>query len=66
MVRRLHPAPKKQFFCCLQGSVEVATTDGEKRTFKSGELLLDDIKGKGHTNRVLGKEDFLVAVVQLA
>jgi quercetin dioxygenase-like cupin family protein len=62
-----HPAPKKQFFCCLQGAVELTAGDGEKRVFRSGDVfLLEDTQGKGHTTRVIGKEDFVAAIIQLA
>jgi quercetin dioxygenase-like cupin family protein len=62
-----HPAPKKQFFCCLQGTVELTAGDGEKRVFQPGDVfLLEDTQGKGHTTRVIGKEDFVAAIIQLA
>ncbi len=62
-----HPAPKKQFFCCLQGTVELIAGDGEKRTFGQGDVfLLEDTAGKGHTTRVISKEDFVAAIIQLA
>ncbi|MCW4000148.1 MAG: hypothetical protein NWE93_07900 [Candidatus Bathyarchaeota archaeon] len=62
-----HPAPKKQFFCCLKGEVEIIVGDGETRRFRSGEVfLLEDTSGRGHTTRVVSKEDFVAAVVQLA
>jgi quercetin dioxygenase-like cupin family protein len=62
-----HPAPKKQFFCCLQGAIEIVAGDGEKRVFKTGDVfLLEDTKGKGHTTRVVGQEDFVAAIIQLA
>lgn len=62
-----HPAPKRQFFCCLTGEAELTTTDGEKRIFRSGDVfLLEDISGKGHQTKVVGKIDFVAAIVQLA
>ncbi|XHH09096.1 MAG: hypothetical protein ACFCUE_00305 [Candidatus Bathyarchaeia archaeon] len=62
-----HPAPKKQYFCCLKGSIEIEAGDGEKRTFNSGDVfLLEDTIGKGHTTRVMGDEDFVAAIIQLA
>lgn len=61
-----HPAPKRQFFCCLIGEAELTTTDGEKRVFRSGDIfLLEDITGKGHQTKVNGKIDFVAAIVQL-
>lgn len=62
-----HPAPKRQFFCCLSGEFEIETSDGETRTFRQGDVfLLEDTKGKGHKSKVTGKEDFVAAIVQLA
>ena len=62
-----HPAPKRQFFCCLSGEVELTASDDETRTFRSGDIfLLEDIAGNGHKTKVIGKEDFVAAVVQLA
>lgn len=62
-----HPAPKKQYFCCLKGAIEITVGDGEKRTFKSGDVfLLEDTLGKGHTTRVVGEEDFVAAIIQTA
>ena len=34
-----HPAPKKQFFCCLSGEVEIIVGDGEMRRFKKGNVF---------------------------
>jgi quercetin dioxygenase-like cupin family protein len=62
-----HPAPKKQYFCCLSGEAELIAGDGEKRRFRSGDVfLLEDTVGQGHTTRVIGDEVFVAAVVQLA
>jgi quercetin dioxygenase-like cupin family protein len=62
-----HPAPKRQYFCCLAGEFEFTTTDDETRKFRTGDVfLLEDTTGKGHKSRVTSKEDFVAAVVQLA
>jgi quercetin dioxygenase-like cupin family protein len=62
-----HPAPKKQFFCCLSGEVELMAGDGEKRRFCHGDVfLLEDTSGQGHTTRVIGDIAFVAAVIQLA
>ena len=61
-----HPAPKRQFFCCLKGQLEITAGDGEVRRFSSGDVfLLEDIRGRGHVTRVIGKGEFVAAVVQL-
>ena len=62
-----HPAPKRQFFCCLKGQLEITSGDGEVRRFNSGDVfLLEDIQGRGHVTRVIGEAEFVAAVVQLA
>lgn len=61
-----HPAPKKQFFCCLKGQLEITAGDGEVRRFSQGDVfLLEDISGRGHQTRVIGKSEFTAAVIQL-
>lgn len=61
-----HPAPRRQYFCCLCGQFELTASDGETRTFRKGEVfLLEDTWGRGHVSRVTGKEVFVAAVVQL-
>ncbi len=62
-----HPAPKRQFFCCISGEFELTTTDGQIRNIRSGDvLLLEDTTGKGHKSRCVSKEDFMAAVIQVA
>ena len=47
-----HVAPRRQFIVLLDGVIEIETSDGARRTFKGGEiLLLDDTTGKGHRTR---------------
>ena len=48
-----HPAPGKQYIVMLEGMLEVEVSDGEKRIFPPGDILLvEDIDGKGHKSRV--------------
>jgi hypothetical protein len=62
-----HPAPMRQFFCCLAGEFELTASDGETRVYGAGEVfLLEDTTGKGHKSRVTSEEDFVAAIVQLA
>ena len=47
-----HPAPRKQYIVMLEGLLEVEVSDGEKRLFPPGDILLvEDIDGKGHKSR---------------
>ena len=50
-----HPCPTRQFLALMSGAVEMETTDGTKRRFKPGDLvLLEDTTGKGHVTRNIG------------
>ena len=62
-----HNAPRAWFLIVLQGASEVTASDGEVRRFGPGSLvLLDDISGKGHRTRALGKVDHIAAVIPIA
>ena len=62
-----HPAPAYQYVCILAGQVELTVGDGDARQFAAGEVLhLQDISGKGHSTKVIGDDDLLIAVVQQA
>jgi hypothetical protein len=52
-----HTAPRKQAIIILNGEVDLAVSDGSKRRFGPGHvLMLEDTSGKGHTtNSVDGK-----------
>jgi len=61
-----HPTPRRQIFFQLSGEIEVEVSDGDVRRFGPGSvILLEDTWGKGHTTRVVGTADVLLAVVQL-
>ena len=52
---RPHPAPRRQWVVMLRGGIEVETTDGERRQFWPGDLLLAaDTSGRGHITRAVG------------
>lgn len=49
-----HNAPQRQYIILLDGEVEIETSLGEKRSFKTGEILLvEDTTGKGHKTKNL-------------
>jgi len=49
-----HPAPTRQYILLLDGAIEIEVSDGEKRRFRGGDILLvEDVKGKGHRTRHL-------------
>lgn len=62
-----HPAPRRQFLVTLSGSWEIEASNGVKRIFKMGDVMLaDDTTGEGHTSRVLGSEPHIFMTVPLA
>jgi hypothetical protein len=62
-----HPAPRRQYLVTLSGSWEIEASNGAKRTFKPGDVMLaDDTSGEGHTSRVIGNEPHIFMTVPLA
>ena len=54
LVFDMHTAPQPQYIIYLEGEVEVETSSGDKRIFKSGDVLLaTDTTGEGHISRML-------------
>jgi quercetin dioxygenase-like cupin family protein len=50
-----HPASRRQLLVVLSGTLEIETSDGEKRRCSSGEVLLaDDVGSRGHRSRTIG------------
>jgi len=50
-----HNAPRRQFVVNLTGEVEITVSDGEKRHFGPGSILLaEDVTGTGHISRGVG------------
>jgi hypothetical protein len=50
-----HPAPRRQYVVTLSGSWEIECSDGAKRLFKPGDVMLaEDLTGKGHVSRDVG------------
>lgn len=63
-IGELHPAPTRQFLCCMAGSVEAETTDGTIiRLGPGGLVLLEDTRGRGHVTRNTGDSDAVFFVV---
>jgi len=62
-----HNAPRRQFVVNLSGEVEITVSDGEKRRFGSGSILLaEDVTGKGHISRGVGNAERVTMFVPLA
>lgn len=61
-----HPAPGRQFFAVLAGGLCITTSDGESRTFTSGDVVLaEDTTGKGHRTVSTGLDSALMAISEL-
>jgi len=51
----------------LSGSWEIEASQGVKRSFKTGDVMLaDDTTGEGHISRVIGSEPHIFMTVPLA
>jgi hypothetical protein len=54
-----HPAPREQWVVMLRGTIEVEVTDGTKRRFGPGDLVLaTDVTGAGHVTVGVGDPPF--------
>lgn len=52
-----HNAPCRQLVLMLEGGVEIEASDGEKRIFDSGDILLaEDISGRGHISKAVNQQ----------
>ena len=52
-----HCAPQRQYIVLLDGEIEIETSDGEKRRFGGGDILLvEDISGRGHRTRTANNQ----------
>lgn len=49
-----HNAPRRQFIIMLDGKVEIQISDGAKRLFDTGDVLLvEDTTGQGHISKAI-------------
>lgn len=62
-----HTSSGRNFFVVISGEWELEASDGAKRTLRANDVVLvEDTVGKGHNSRVLGGEDSLALLVELA
>jgi hypothetical protein len=53
-----HVAPRRQFVVLLDGAIEIEVSDGSRRTFRGGQVLLvEDTTGRGHRTRNLEQRE---------
>ena len=49
-----HHAPRRQYIALLDGEIEIEVSDGQRRRFRGGDVLLvEDTDGKGHKTRTV-------------
>jgi hypothetical protein len=54
-----HPAPREQWVVMLRGTIEVEVSEGARRRFGPGDLLLAaDVAGAGHVTVGVGAPPF--------
>jgi hypothetical protein len=60
-----HNAPCRQYIITLDGAAEIETSDGERRVFGRGAVVLaEDTQGRGHRTRAVdGKPRTTIFVV---
>lgn len=61
-----HPAPRRMVCVMVSGVLEAGFPDGTVQRFGAGDVrLMEDTQGTGHTTRVIGDQDVVIAVVAL-
>ena len=62
-----HTADRQRYMVAISGRAELEIADGQKVFIEPGRICLDeDLTGKGHTFRVLGREDWVALFVDVA
>jgi len=62
-----HPAPRRAIFVTVRGEYEVTSTDGARRRFPAGSvLLIEDTTGDGHSTTITSDEDCIIFALGLA
>lgn len=62
-----HPGPRRQLIITLSGQGEMEVAGGRKIALVPGRIeLIEDLTGKGHITRVVGKEDRVSIAIPLA
>ena len=62
-----HPASHRQYLIVLSGRGEIEISNGQKIPLEPGRILLaEDVTGKGHITRTVGREDCITLLVQFA
>lgn len=60
-----HTAPQPQYIVYLEGEVEIEASNGEKKSFKAGDILFaTDLDGEGHITKTLSKGRAVIITTQ--
>jgi len=58
--------PEPRFVSVLSGSMELTVSNGEKRYFSRGDMvMLQDTTGQGHTTKVIGFEPCVSLIIAM-
>lgn len=61
-----HNADVRRYVITISGRAEIEVTGGQKFVSQPGDVALaEDLTGKGHTSRVLGKTEWVAMFVDL-
>jgi hypothetical protein len=61
-----HTAPARQFIVLLDGAIELEVSDGTRRVFRGGDvLLMEDVSGRGHRTRHVERSERRSIFVEL-
>jgi hypothetical protein len=59
----LHPSPRRQLLCTVEGEYEITASDGEVRCFPAGSVLLvEDTSGRGHHASITNRGALILTV----
>jgi len=62
-----HTTPEPAYFITLSGQGEVAVGSGETRRLGPGDMTLcEDVKGQGHSMRIIGDKPRIYVRIKLA
>ena len=61
-----HPTPSRHMLFCLSGSFDIRTSDGEIRSFSTGDaVMMIDTAGKGHATTVTSDKPVTAVMIGL-
>lgn len=62
----LHSTSPRKLIAVLRGTFEITASDGQRRRFGTGDVLLtDDLNSKGHAFEDVGAENLLTVIAEI-